>query len=196
MAQFPHTQKILLSYCLLSADIFGAALTGPVRPLEMSSKRPVRKPQNVMNAPKRVSRDPRFDDLSGSFDEETFEEDYSFVKDIQEKERQSVEMAMKNCEDEEEAERLKKLLYRMKQQDIARKKKESKRKIENKLKMQEMEQVKQGKKPYFIKKSDRKILELAEQYKDLKKSGKLEKYLTKKRKKNIAKDRAHMPSVS
>lgn len=165
-------------------------------PLEMSSKKPVQTPRNVMNAKKQVLRDPRFDDLSGKFDEETFKEDYSFVKDIQEKERKSVERALRECEDEEEAERLRKLLYRMKQQDIAQKKKERKRKIDKQLQSQEMELVKKGKKPYFVKKSDKKMLELAEQFKDLKKSGKLEKYLAKKRKKNISKDRGQMPSVS
>lgn len=166
------------------------------QPLEMSSKRPVHKVKNVMNAKKRVFRDPRFDDLSGSFKEETFEKNYSFIKDIKKRERESVQKALRNCEDEEEAIKLKKLLYRMNQQDIAQKKRETKRSIQERLKAQETQFVKEGKKPYFLKKSDRKVLELAEKYKELKKSGKLEKYLAKKRKKNMSKDRRQMPSTS
>ena len=43
--------------------------------------------------------------------------------------------------------------------------------------------------------AEKKKLELAEKYKTLKSDGKLEKYLSKKRKRNAAKDRRHLPKV-
>jgi ribosomal RNA-processing protein 36 len=41
---------------------------------------------------------------------------------------------------------------------------------------------------------DERKLELAEKFKDLKKSGKVENYLAKKRRKTAAKDRRHLPN--
>lgn len=40
--------------------------------------------------------------------------------------------------------------------------------------------------------AEKKLLELAEKYKELKKSGKVEKFLAKKRKKQLGKDSKHL----
>ena len=45
---------------------------------------------------------------------------------------------------------------------------------------------------FFKFKAERKILELAERYKELKKSGKVDKFLAKKRKKNLGKANKHL----
>ena len=44
----------------------------------------------------------------------------------------------------------------------------------------------------FVFKAEQKILDLAEKYKELKKSGKVEKFLAKKRKKQLGKDSKHL----
>uniref|UniRef100_A0A8D2NI80 rRNA biogenesis protein RRP36 n=1 Tax=Zonotrichia albicollis TaxID=44394 RepID=A0A8D2NI80_ZONAL len=62
------------------------------------------------------------------------------------------------------------------------------------LKRQQRELAKQGKKPFFLKKSEKRKLELAEKYAELKRSGKLESFLNKKRKRNAIKDKRHLPS--
>lgn len=73
--------------------------------------------------------------------------------------------------------------------------------------------IKRGKKPFHIKKckwiegfflvdlidaiyvaATQKKIELAEKYAKLKKSGKLEKFMSKKRKKNSSRDRKRLPS--
>ncbi|TMS23345.1 Ribosomal RNA processing protein 36-like protein, partial [Larimichthys crocea] len=46
---------------------------------------------------------------------------------------------------------------------------------------------------FFLKNSDKKKLQLAEKYQELKKSGKLENFLSKKRKRNAGKDRRKLP---
>ena len=46
----------------------------------------------------------------------------------------------------------------------------------------------------ILSSAERKKLELAEKYKALKESGKLDKYLAKKRKKNAAKERKLLPN--
>merc|ERR1712048_1502582 len=50
------------------------------------------------------------------------------------------------------------------------------------------------KKTFYLKKSDQKKMELAQKYKALKASGKLDSYLAKKRKRNAAKERKRLPT--
>jgi len=57
----------------------------------------------------------------------------------------------------------------------------------------EREAVKKGKKPFYLKKSEQKKEELVEKYQELKTSGKLDKFLEKRRKKNSAKDHRYVP---
>ena len=54
--------------------------------------------------------------------------------------------------------------------------------------------VREGKQPYYLKQSVRKQLELVERFKDLEKSGGVDKFLAKKRKRNAAKDHRLLPS--
>jgi ribosomal RNA-processing protein 36 len=50
-----------------------------------------------------------------------------------------------------------------------------------------------GKRPFYLKKSEKKRLELVAKYEALKASGGLEKYMAKRRKKNAAKDHRYLP---
>jgi ribosomal RNA-processing protein 36 len=52
-----------------------------------------------------------------------------------------------------------------------------------------MDNVKQGKNPYFAKKSDLRRSELKNKFEKLKKEGKVDKYLAKRRKQNLQKDK-------
>ena len=56
--------------------------------------------------------------------------------------------------------------------------------------------VKDGKRPFYLKKSEQRRLELVAKYEELKAAGpgKLEQYLTKRRKRNAAKDHRHLPA--
>lgn len=55
--------------------------------------------------------------------------------------------------------------------------------------------MKAGKKPFFVKKSERKRQELVQRYQELKASGKLQKAIEKRRKKNAQKDHRYIPSA-
>lgn len=55
--------------------------------------------------------------------------------------------------------------------------------------------MKQGKKPFFLKRSEKKRQELVRRYEDLKATGRLQKVMAKKRKKNAAKDHRYLPSA-
>jgi ribosomal RNA-processing protein 36 len=62
------------------------------------------------------------------------------------------------------------------------------------LQVKEKAAVKEGKKPYFLKKSAVRKAELVEKYKELKASGQLAKFLEKRRKRNASKDHKLLPS--
>lgn len=52
-----------------------------------------------------------------------------------------------------------------------------------------------GKRPFYLKKSEQRRLELLAKYEELQASGKLDKFLEKRRKKNAAKDHRYLPST-
>jgi hypothetical protein len=54
--------------------------------------------------------------------------------------------------------------------------------------------VAQGKSPFYLKKSELRKRELMQRYTELKSSGKLDKYMEKRRKRNAAKDHRYVPS--
>ncbi|XP_049321878.1 ribosomal RNA processing protein 36 homolog [Astyanax mexicanus] len=163
------------------------------RPEEMSAKKPVPFLRKVVPTKKMVSRDPRFDDLSGEFRPDVFKQTYNFIGEIREKEAEMVKSKLKKVKSEAKREELKSLLKRMKNQDSARQRLEQQREKELQFKRQQRELVGQGHRPFYLKKSDKKKLELANKYTELKKSGKLENFLSKKRKRNANKDRRKLP---
>nr|XP_056709042.1 ribosomal RNA processing protein 36 homolog [Euleptes europaea] len=164
------------------------------RPLEISAKKPVPFLRQVVPVKKKVPRDPRFDDLSGEYNPEVFEKTYAFLNDLKKKEKEVVQKQLKKCRNVEQQNKLQQLLKRMTQQEDAQKKRQKEREKDLVLKEEQRELAKQGKKPFYLKKSDKQKLELAEKYKELKKNGKLESFLSKKRKRNAAKDRRKLPS--
>jgi ribosomal RNA-processing protein 36 len=63
------------------------------------------------------------------------------------------------------------------------------------LQAQEKAAVAAGKKPFFLSKSEKRKRELVAKYEELKSSGRLDKYMAKRRKKNAAKDHRYLPSA-
>ncbi|GFU22532.1 ribosomal RNA processing protein 36-like protein [Nephila pilipes] len=160
------------------------------RPRELSSKAPVPIFREVYQEKKTHYRDPRFDDLSGSFNNEEFVENFSFLKDIKEREKKELEKELENVGDDmKRKKQILSLLQKMRNQEKNIKQLE-KEKAER-LKQQEeiMEAARCGKKPYIPNKTVMKRKKLVETYQTLKKSGKLEKYLERKRKKHFCKDK-------
>ncbi|XP_068178576.1 ribosomal RNA processing protein 36 homolog [Antennarius striatus] len=164
------------------------------RPLEVSAKKPVPFLRQVVAVKKPACRDPRFDDLSGEFSADIFEKTYGFVSDIRQKEKEVVQKQLKKTKrNGKRKEKLQLLLKRMEDQDRERKRREQQRERELQFKRQQRERANQGARPFFLKKSEKKKLQLAEKYEQLKTSGKLERFLSRKRKRNAAKDRRKLP---
>ncbi|XP_044530580.1 ribosomal RNA processing protein 36 homolog isoform X3 [Gracilinanus agilis] len=163
------------------------------RPLEMSSKTRVPFLRQVVPVRKKVARDPRFDDLSGEYNPEVFEKTYRFLNEYRAKEKELVAKHLKKSKPGEEQEKLKQLLHRMDQQEVAQQEQQRQQEQRLALKQEQRAQAQQGHRPFFLKKSEQKQLALAEKYKKLKRSQKLESFLSRKRRRNAGKDRRRLP---
>ncbi|KAG8430292.1 hypothetical protein GDO86_018042, partial [Hymenochirus boettgeri] len=165
-------------------------------PVEVSSKKPVSFLRKVVQAKKQIRRDPRFDDLSGEYKPEVFEQTYKFLDVIKKQEKEMVQKKLKKVRDPDLKDKLEQLAQRMDQQEAAAQKRQRQRERELEFKKQQRELAQQGKKPFYLKRGDLRKLELAEKYQELKKRGKLENFLSKKRKRNSHKDRRKLPTGS
>ncbi|XP_078391086.1 ribosomal RNA processing protein 36 homolog [Cetorhinus maximus] len=163
------------------------------RPIEMSTKKRVPYLRKVVPVKKRLVRDPRFDDLSGEYKPDIYDSTYSFLNDARDKEKQVIKKKLKKAKNQNLREKLESLLWRMTQQDEAQTQRQQQRERVKEFKQKQRERVQQGHKPYFLKKSEERKLELAEKYQELKRSGKLERFLGKKRKRNATKDCHKLP---
>ncbi|XP_058781768.1 uncharacterized protein LOC131655995 [Vicia villosa] len=164
------------------------------RPMEASSKKPVPAFRDVIQAPKKVVRDPRFESLCGTLDPDGFRKRYNFLyeKDLP-AERQALKMEMKKQKDPERKSEIEERILWVDKQLKSDSSKNVETNILAKHKKKEREAAKQGKRPFYLKKSEIRKQRLIEKYEDLKTSGKLESYIEKKRKRNAAKDHKLMP---
>ncbi|KAM8878154.1 ribosomal RNA processing protein 36 homolog isoform 1-T3 [Spinachia spinachia] len=163
------------------------------RPMEISSKRQAPFLRQVVSVKKPTQRDPRFDDLSGEYKPEIFEKTFKFINDIKLKEKEIIKKKLKKSKNSENKDKLQFLLKRMDNQERARQSREQQRERELQFKREQRQRANQGERPYFLKNSEKKKLQLAEKFQQLKKNGKLENFLSKKRKRNAGKDRRKLP---
>lgn len=150
------------------------------RPREVSAKK--REPKNRT---KIVRRDPRFEESCGQLDEEQFQKDYDFLNDMREKERNKLGKAARRTKDPEKKEALTKLVQRIDNQLASQKQRREEKRLVEDIRQHQKEKTGNS----HVKRADLKAALLVQKYQQLKKSGKLNKYLEKKRKKNASKDR-------
>lgn len=154
------------------------------RPRETSSKWR-EKPER----PKIRRRDPRFEESCGTLSLKAFREDYQFLDDIREKEVKEIKKQARKEKRPERKEELLKLKQRLENQDREWSKRREEKELQKKVREEAM--MTTGKS--YVNKSQLKAVTLVHKYKELKKSGRLMKYLEKKRKKNVDKDRKKGP---
>ncbi|XP_060796604.1 ribosomal RNA processing protein 36 homolog [Neoarius graeffei] len=163
------------------------------RPQEISAKKPVSFLRKLGSTKEPILRDPRFDDLSGEFKPEVFSQTYRFINNIRQREAKMVKKRLKKVKSDAKKEELKSFLKRLENQKRNHQRQEQQREKELHYKRKQRALVGDGHQPFYLKKSDKKKLQLAEKYNELKKSGKLENFLSKKRKRNAVKDRRKLP---
>lgn len=166
------------------------------RPMEVSCKKPVSRFREVIQAPKKVIRDPRFESLSGNLDVEGFRNRYNFLFEEElPAEREELCKQMKKLNDPEVIAELKNHISWIDKQLKFDSTKRRDGAILAEHKKKEREAAKQGKRPFYLKNSEIKRRRNIEKFHELKAAGKgkLESYIEKRRRKNAAKDYRHMP---
>ncbi|CAG0914045.1 unnamed protein product [Notodromas monacha] len=161
------------------------------RPREMSSKKP---PKIQFAKPKKEIRDPRFDDNCGTLKPEAFRHHYKFLDEIKDREMVKLRKKMKKMKDPDAKTAIKTSLQRLENQVREQKKNDLKRETLEVEKEKNLQRMREGKKPVFVAKSVKRKAALEEQYLALKKDGKLDGYLKKKRKRLAAQERKNLPS--
>lgn len=168
------------------------------RPVQMSSKKPVpmlsisgfEKIKKVKEKAAPKPRDPRFDSKFNKSDSLRGNFEYKFQQRTEELAKLVEER--NSATDPEEKAKIKFLMQRLENQNLEY----NKTKVKNqKLQQKKLEIRKtraEGKTPYFMSKREQDAQDLVEKYLELKSTGKLEKHLEKRRKKNASKNRKRL----
>eukprot|EP00793_Prasinoderma_coloniale_P005661 PRCOL_00004135-RA len=169
------------------------------RPQEVSSKArvPMLREIEGLAPAKPKSKDPRFDASMGAFNDRVFRKQYGFVFDEKmAEERDALKQQVKRTHGAARKEQLKRLVASLEAKVADHQKRRRDAALEDESRRRQRERARGGRGPYFEKKSDRKKRELVDKYESLKKSGQLEKFMAKRRRKVAAKDRTLMPTAS
>jgi ribosomal RNA-processing protein 36 len=161
-------------------------------PTELSSKKAVSRKREVVPVIKRQFRDPRFEALGGPVDDGKVKAAYSFLSDYREDEMKELKEAIKKTKDEDAKERLKRALMSMESRKKADLRKKKEQEILDRHRKEEKELVKQGKKPFYLKKAEQKKRVLMDQYGNLK-GKQLDRVIERRRKKVEGKEKKRMP---
>lgn len=138
--------------------------------------------QPGQNMKRKITRDPRFDDLSGNLNLRAWQENYGFLKELRKKEKDILKKEWKKEEDPEKKQRMKSIIQRMENQEKEQARKEKVKEVMRQEKQEQRDALRQGRKPKFLPNKERKLMVKAAQFEDLKKGNKLEKYLERKEK--------------
>uniref|UniRef100_A0A336KD26 rRNA biogenesis protein RRP36 n=1 Tax=Culicoides sonorensis TaxID=179676 RepID=A0A336KD26_CULSO len=158
-------------------------------PIEMSSKKPVpflgsdglsKRKRKAMQRP--VVRDPRFDRHCGEYDAASFRENFDFVFQMKQDEVKELKKQLKVCKDPEEKQKLRFVIQRAENQVREHLKQQKLHQKRAQEKEEAIKAINEGKRPFYMKKSEKRMTDLVEKYVDLKNSGKLKKHIEKRRK--------------
>ncbi|EME48115.1 hypothetical protein DOTSEDRAFT_86447 [Dothistroma septosporum NZE10] len=164
-------------------------------PMSQSSKHQVTRKRTVVDVPKRIVRDPRFDAMQqrhghpGNSDKA-----YAFLQDYQKAEIQELKGAMKKTKSEDDREILKRKVTSMENKLKAKGAQQREQEIIRKHRREERNKVQEGKTPYYLKKKDVKERAIVEKFKDMKSKDR-EKLIEKRRKKEGQKEKKRMPQA-
>ena len=142
---------------------------------------------------RREIRDPRFESLCGTFNEDLYRKSYKFIEDQQEGEIKLLKNMMKKEKDEAQKRHIQADMTRLMQQKLGRERRDKMLERKREYKKKEQEAVAKGKTPYYLKRSVLKQEELKDRFEQLSKKGKLIRYMEKKRKRNAERDSRYLP---
>ncbi|KAL2162770.1 hypothetical protein VTH06DRAFT_6606 [Thermothelomyces fergusii] len=180
-------------------------------PVEMSSKKPVSRKRDFLTVTPELKkpqpRDPRFMPLGptagggggGSSSSSKIEEikarkAYAFLDEYRESEMRQLREAIGKTRDAGERARLERALRSMESRKQAQERKDRERAVLEAHRRRERELVRQGKKPFYLKRSEQKKLALVEQFKGMKKK-QVDRAIERRRKKLASKEKKLLPTA-
>ncbi|KAK6541650.1 rRNA biogenesis protein rrp36 [Orbilia ellipsospora] len=163
-------------------------------PTEMSSKKAVSRRRTVIELPTDTTRDPRFDRIGGSGvpDNSKIERNYAFLDEYRDSEIKTLRQEVAKEKNPIRKESLQKTLQSLESKRETKKRQLDHDRILAEHKKKERDAIKQGKKPFYLKKSDQKKLILATQFANMGERQR-SRVIEKKRKKIASKEKKRMP---
>ncbi|KAF2443864.1 DUF947-domain-containing protein [Karstenula rhodostoma CBS 690.94] len=173
------------------SDAAPAGRSSKHAPAVQTSRKAVSRKRQVVDAKKPKFRDPRFD-VGAPPDEHTLQNRYAFINDYKKSEMNDLRDAIKKTKNDADKEKLKKKLMSMESQMKAQRNKDQQQDVIREHKKKERELIKQGKQPFFLKKSEQKKIALVERFQNMKSKDR-DRAIERRRKKATAKERKNMP---
>uniref|UniRef100_A0A915K816 rRNA biogenesis protein RRP36 n=1 Tax=Romanomermis culicivorax TaxID=13658 RepID=A0A915K816_ROMCU len=161
------------------------------RPREVSAKQKVSVFRDVFgNSSKRKERrDPRFDEKCGEFKNDHFQNNYDFIERIVDEEKTVLQEEYKKESNPDRKRKIKELMRKKENKEKSKNLQEKKRAKIKEMHKLNQERLKAGKPAIYLKKSDLKRSIQDDHLQELEKKGKLQKYLKRKSKKEMVKER-------
>ncbi|KAK6362034.1 rRNA biogenesis protein rrp36 [Orbilia blumenaviensis] len=163
-------------------------------PTEMSSKKAVSRRRIVVDMPADTTRDPRFDRVgqSGAVNMDKIAKNYDFLDDYRDSEIKALRQEATKEKNPIRKQELENTLKSLESKRDARKRRLEHDKILAEHKKKERDAIKQGKKPFYLKKSEQKKLVLTTQFANMGEKQR-SRVIEKKRKKMASKEKKRMP---
>ncbi|EGX43248.1 hypothetical protein AOL_s00215g581 [Orbilia oligospora ATCC 24927] len=163
-------------------------------PTEMSSKKAVSRRRIVVDMPADTTRDPRFDQVgqSGAVNMDKIAKNYDFLDDYRDSEIRTLRQEAVKEKNPIRKQELENTLKSLESKRDARKRRLDHDKILAEHKKKERDAIKQGKKPFYLKKSDQKKLVLTTQFANMGEKQR-SRVIEKKRKKVASKEKKRLP---
>ncbi|XP_014093240.1 ribosomal RNA processing protein 36 homolog isoform X2 [Bactrocera oleae] len=165
------------------------------RPRELTAKRQVpfvSIEQMKQNKTEEKFRDPRFDENCGDFNVKHFKENYKFLSRIRQKDISRLRKQLRETTNSDDRKSLQTEIQKLVNKNVEERKWHIKQQELKREKLEIQDAMQKGLKPHYKTKRERRAKELVTQFEKLKESGKLNKHLEKRRKKNAAKDRKQL----
>eukprot|EP00040_Diaphanoeca_grandis_P022300 m.119543 g.119543 ORF g.119543 m.119543 type:complete len:241 (-) comp28743_c0_seq2:1170-1892(-) len=167
------------------------------QPHELSSKHRSNavKTRTILKNTAPKSKDPRFDERAGELDQSLFERTYKFLDSKKEQEQKQIMKELRKCKDETKRLELRQLLQRTQDQSTASAQQKLQKQQKSKRVKDEHKLMAKGKKPYFLKKSDAKSIQLLDKFEKMKQGGELKAKMIVRIKRNASKSKRNIPSA-
>lgn len=163
-------------------------------PRSQSSRYQVTRRRTVIEVPKRITRDPRFDALPNPSAPTgpTSNKAYAFLRDYQKSEIAELKSALKKAKTEDDQITLRRKLVAMENRIKAEDAKEREQEVLRQHRREERGKVEEGKKPFYLKQKEVKERALVEKFKGMK--GKERQRLVERRRlKESQREKRRMP---